>query len=84
MFVKKHVPRNLEHVLLGFCHFWSVLGFQEDPFKDLFLIFLFGFKSDRYDLYLVCMGSMGGNEGGLSEDYAPRVEYYEIGVLSKT
>ena len=45
-FVKKHVPRNLEHVLLGFCHFGSVLGSQEGPFKD-FLIFIVGFKSDR-------------------------------------
>ena len=49
-FVKKHVPRNLEHVLLGFCHFGSVLGSQEGPFKD-FLIFIVGFKSDRLSVH---------------------------------
>ena len=39
-FVKKHVPINLEHVLLGFCHFGSVLGSQEGQFKDFLILIL--------------------------------------------
>ena len=59
-FVKKHVPRNLEHVLFGFCHFGSVLGSQEGPFKD-FLIVIFGFKSDGFMCVYIYIYIYNGN-----------------------